>query len=290
MSNLSALINRLDHLDRTLAPEQGVKVDDDADLDEFQRTKKNCARLVSEIRKTISERDELLTKQHGSGTRQTIEMSAKVRSSIKKLKDQAEFLTNMQRQEAARASKPTSMLNRKGGISAEEVEHRGEVVDLVFKHIEEVELLEKRRLHGNAPVAEDRIGLLGAAGRSSYAVPRSAQETDLGDIDEDTKSGLAMLQRKDEELDEDLDQISAGVKRLGNLAIDMHSEIQMQNVMIGEIEDRVDRNVAHLQNINAKVKDALEQAGGITRFIVNLVLLILVIAVLLYAARMVMNS
>lgn len=33
----------------------------------------------------------------------------------------------------------------------------------------------------------------------------------------------------------------------------------MQNVMIEEITEQVDKNVAHLQNLNAKLKDALEK-------------------------------
>mmetsp|Transcript_27796 Transcript_27796/g.65887 ORF Transcript_27796/g.65887 Transcript_27796/m.65887 type:complete len:116 (+) Transcript_27796:585-932(+) len=114
-------------------------------------------------------------------------------------------------------------------------------------------------------------------------------DTDLDDIDAETTAGIAALMQRDAKLDEDLEDISKGVKVLKNIAVDMKTEIELQNVMVDEIDAKVDKQVAHLQHLNAKVKDTIEKAGGVTRMIVNIILLIILVAVILYAARLVSN-
>jgi hypothetical protein len=51
MTSLAGLISRLEALDRTLGPSDEQKQAEDANLDEFTRTKKEIARQVAGIRK-----------------------------------------------------------------------------------------------------------------------------------------------------------------------------------------------------------------------------------------------
>ena len=45
----------------------------------------------------------------------------------------------------------------------------------------------------------------------------------------------------------------------GKIAIDMQEEVKTQNIMITEIDEKVDKATLHLQGLNAKVKEALEK-------------------------------
>ena len=143
--------------------------EEDSSLDEFQRVKKRCARQVQEIRKAITDRDELLEKVGGTANKQTVEMSAKVRVQLRELRADAEKLKEIQLAEekkAAKAKKPEAK-----AAAAEKVDHRKEVVDLVFSHMDECETLEKKRLNvaGAAAGGAARSNLLANGGKASYA-------------------------------------------------------------------------------------------------------------------------
>jgi hypothetical protein len=152
-----------------LTPEALKQQEEDSSLDEFQRVKKRCARQVQEIRKAITERDELLEKVGGTANKQTVEMSAKVRVQLRELRADAEKLKEIQLAEekkAAKAKKPDAK-----AAAAEKVDHRKEVVDLVFSHMDECETLEKKRLNiaGAAAGGAARSNLLANGGKAAYA-------------------------------------------------------------------------------------------------------------------------
>jgi SYP7 family syntaxin len=152
-----------------LTPEAQKQQEEDSSLDEFQRVKKRCARQVQEIRKAITERDELLEKVGGTANKQTVEMSAKVRVQLRELRADAEKLKDIQLAEEKKAAK-TKKPDAKAA-AAEKVDHRKEVVDLVFSHIDECETLEKKRLNlaGAATGGAARSNLLANGGKAAYA-------------------------------------------------------------------------------------------------------------------------
>lgn len=196
--------------------------------DEFQRLKSQIAASIKEIRSNLRKRDDLL-QQGATGTKQTVQMSHTIRAGLKSVREDANKLMALQRKEATRSKKAAAV---------EKAENRQEVVELVFKHIEECELQEKKRYAGKA--SEIRIDLFsgmgggifggattsstmsGAASSSTGARlrPRSAKlsygaltsrsacstcashagGTELPDIE--TQEGLLQLQRKNEEIDE----------------------------------------------------------------------------------------
>jgi hypothetical protein len=156
-----------------LTPEAAKQQEEDSSLDEFQRVKKRCARQVQDIRKAITERDELLEKVGGSANKSTVEMSARVRTQLRALREDAEKLKEIQiaeEKKAAKAKKPEAK-----AAAAEKVDHRKEVVDLVFSHMEECETLEKKRLNvpGAAAGGAARSNLLANGGKAAYAQARA---------------------------------------------------------------------------------------------------------------------
>merc|ERR1712216_179090 len=203
--------------------------------------KKKIAKDVATVRQEIKERDELLEKQ--PGTKQTVEMSANIRRKLKEINIDAHKLSTEHRQ----------AVNRKKIKNSDEIEKRNEVVDLVFQHVEECELLEKKRYTDKA----DRGNLF--AVQRAPAARATPTQTELADIDEEVAEGLQQLKDKDQEIDKDLDEISAGVTQLKNIAMDMQDEVKMQAVMVDEITNKVDHAHAHIKNINKKMKQTISK-------------------------------
>ena len=123
--------------------------------DEFKNLKQTIAANVRDVRQALKERDALLQKG-ASGTKETVQKSYKIREQIKQAKEDAQNLANLQRKEAG----------TKKGTDAEQVEQRLEVVQLVWKHIEECEALEKRRYQGKNSEARVGSSAAGAAARA----------------------------------------------------------------------------------------------------------------------------
>jgi hypothetical protein len=100
----------------------------------------------------------------------------------------------------------------------EDLETHREVTELVGKHIAECESLERKRYAG-------RVGKSGAGTGAGADVRRTAEQTDLAEIDPDVEQGLTQLMRNDEKLDEQLEIISKGMQRLKGIAADQSNEV-----------------------------------------------------------------
>eukprot|EP00310_Coccolithus_braarudii_P018502 CAMPEP_0183351910 /NCGR_PEP_ID=MMETSP0164_2-20130417/26331_1 /TAXON_ID=221442 /ORGANISM="Coccolithus pelagicus ssp braarudi, Strain PLY182g" /LENGTH=277 /DNA_ID=CAMNT_0025524211 /DNA_START=42 /DNA_END=875 /DNA_ORIENTATION=- len=247
--------------------------------DEFKRLKANVAQNIREIRLQLRERDEIMQKG-ATGTKHTVQMSHAIRQQIKHVRDDANRLHDIQRKEAAR---------NKGKSYIVQVEERQEVVDLVFKHIEEVEALDKRRYA--AKHTEARIELF-SGGRSGTLVSSVAPVsrvpyggTELPDIE--TQEGLQQLQQKDQRIDEELEQVAAGVADLKTVALDIRDEVKVQSAMVDEITHKVDKASKHLSSINKKMKKTLQQTRSADRFILDFILLVVLLGIIGYIISLV---
>lgn len=71
--------------------------------------------------------------------------------------------------------------------------------------------------------------------------------------------GLIQLKQRDQAIDENLDQIRTGVGQLHEIALNMDQEIQKQNVIIDSIDRKVDIATEQMENINHKLKKAVNE-------------------------------
>jgi len=252
--------------------------------DDFKRIKAQIAQNIREIRTNLKSRDDLLNKG-ASGTKATVQMSHSIRSQLKLVREEANKLQAMQRKEAAKAKSKAP--------AVEQAENRQEVVELVFKHIEECELQEKKRYA--AKNSEVRVELFSGGARgvlgttcttsSTAGSSSSAGGTELPDIE--TQQGLMQLQRKNEQIDEQLDVVAEGVNELKNIALTMRDEVKVQTAMVDEITQKVDSASTHLNNLNKKMKKTLAQTRSADRFIIDFILCIVLLAIVGYIFSMV---
>lgn len=88
------------------------------------------------------------------------------------------------------------------------------------------------------------------------------------------------IQAKNEMIDQGLEDLSQGVKRLGEMARGMNEEIQKQNIQLAEVEEKIEINAEKMATLNSKLKNTLERVGGTQRLIVLIILLILIVIVI----------
>jgi len=277
MTDLKGLLKRLDELREELGDEKDKKDNDEEVLDEFTRLKKMSGKQIAEIRRTIAERDDLIASSSGHGGKAVVQLSSHVRELLRGVQETHAKM----KVRVAKEEKDLAKGKRNLPYTQEDLEAHKEMTELVSKHITECENLERKRYAG-------RVGGKGGAraGAAGADVQRNAEVTDLAAIDPDVELGLTHLKRNDEKLDEQLDLISKGMTRLKGIADDQSNEVKLQSVMIDQISDNMDKATDHLNDVNVKLKDTLQKAGGATNVIVKLILLVLLCAIGAYIYKM----
>lgn len=95
------------------------------------------------------------------------------------------------------------------------------------------------------------------------------------------------LRRKDQEIDQQLEMVSAGVTELKHIATDMRDEVTMQSAMVDEITNKVDKASTHLNQLNKRMKETLASTRSADRFIMDFILLVILLGVVGYIISMV---
>lgn len=223
----------------------------DESVDEFTRLKRKLAYNLKNTRQLIHDRDEM--ERTAPGTVATVELSQKIRQSLKEVRVDATTLDQMQKDQKAKYIKK----NKQDEEKEKEIEHREEIVGTVFDHIEEVKQLDQKR-HGDSAFS------------SKGGAPKDPLITSLPDIDD---AGFQLLRKNDQVIDGMLDNVAAGVNDLREIATEMGKEAETQGVMLENLEVRVDKVNDELENINLRLRKALENVRKGDRFIVDIILL-----------------
>jgi SYP7 family syntaxin len=261
---MNALMKKLEKIQSECVEKKGQVVDLNDKSDEFTRIKKKVAAEINEARQLIKDRDELeLT---AAGTRHTVEASHNIRSKIKAIKADAQALDALQKAERAKYEKKNKTIPEK----EQQIENREELVGLVFQHIKEVEALNNRK-HGDSSFG------------SSAAESKDPTITELPNIDDE---GFQLLRRNDQIIDKHLDDISQSVGVLKEMATEMGKEAEQQGIMLDNLDKKVDDVNDQLENLNTRMRKALENIRKGDRFIVDIILLCILLGIAGYIYSM----
>lgn len=230
----------------------------DENLDEFGRLKKKVAVQVRNIRQLIKDRDEL--EKTAPGSVANVEISHQIRTALREVRNDAAAMDKIQKAEKEAYIKKNKSIPEKEQM----LEKREEVVGLVFDHLEEVKQLDQKR-HGDSAFAQKK--------------PQDPMVTELPNIDD---AGFQMLIKNDKVIDEMLENISTGVNELKEMATEMGKEADKQGVMLEDLDIKVDKVNDELENINIRLRKALESVRKGDRFIVDIILLVILLGLIGY--------
>jgi hypothetical protein len=108
---------------------------------------------------------------------------------------------------------------------------------------------------------------------------------DLADAAPMSQQEQAFMEARDTafaEQDQMLDEISKGLDELLELGEDMNKNLKMQQEMLDEVGDKIDRNIAALQTANSRLKNLLEQSGGLSRWLPMMICIVFLLALVGY--------
>jgi len=142
---------------------------------------------------------------------------------------------------------------------------RADIVETAWNHIKECERLEKSG-YGNNQITF----------KGSFEDGEKPTISELPDID-DPK--FQLLRRNDKLLDDKLLVIEEGVKIAGEIATEMSKELDKQNILIEDLEEEVNKANDTLEGLNLRMKKTLEGIRKGDRFIVDLILIIIILAI-----------
>jgi len=249
-------MRKLEKIQNECVEKKGLVADTDDKTDEFTRLKKKVAAELNEVRQLIKNRDEL--ELSTSGTRHTVEASHNIRAQIKGIKSDAQTLDALQKKEKAKYEKKNKTVPEKEA----QIENREELVGLVFQHIKEVESLNNRK-HGDSSFG----------GQTESSDPTI---TELPNIDDE---GFQLLRRNDAIIDKHLDDIAGSVGVLKEMATEMGKEAELQGVMLDKLDGKVDDVNDQLENLNVRMRKALESVRKGDRFIIDIILLCVLLGI-----------
>mmetsp|Transcript_28679 Transcript_28679/g.51832 ORF Transcript_28679/g.51832 Transcript_28679/m.51832 type:complete len:314 (-) Transcript_28679:116-1057(-) len=193
--------------------------------------------------------------------KEAIAAQAEIRELIRQASDEWSELNDMYKKEARK---------KKSKFTLEELEVQQA---LVMQLNQEIEKVKEAQLagYGRGGATEQNMQLnLGALAALDAA--------DLSNNDgSNTKawtpgtSGTAMtgsqqvqiqqIRDRDAEFDQDLDELGEGIQDLHELALRQGEEVQRQNAMLTNTTNRIDNAYEHMENVNAKMKDTLNEVG-----------------------------
>ena len=101
------------------------------------------------------------------------------------------------------------------------------------------------------------------------------------------EQSFLQIKKNDQELDQELEMVHQGAKRLGVMATEMNTELKIQRAMIDETKAKAEDVNEHLLQVNKKMKRALDQSGGASKMCINIICLIILLSVVGYIYNLV---
>lgn len=278
-----------------MSPEERAQASKDA----FTNNRKAAIEMMKALRERIRLRDRMAAENPQANTSlEYIKLSAQIRQSLRKCK---EIVLNLSGEVARGEKKFAKMSDKQKKIHIS----KKEMLDLVKENYEFVVKLDKERFEAKSSADRDELLAGGAealAARRAQQAPVSAPRTGGsagGPAGSSTGGGVGggddinivagsdkydaqwqEMMKKDQEFESIyLDKIEENVHSLRDMAMGFSRELDKQAVLLSGIETKVDKQQAKLDEVNAKVAKAESQLNGSSRWCLNLILIVIIVAV-----------
>mmetsp|Transcript_17867 Transcript_17867/g.27149 ORF Transcript_17867/g.27149 Transcript_17867/m.27149 type:complete len:315 (+) Transcript_17867:120-1064(+) len=191
-----------------------------------------------------------------------IATQAEIRELVRQAQDEWNELNEMYKKEARK---------KKSKFTPEEMETQQSLVMELQNQIEKVKDAQMAG-YSRGGAADEGVTLnLGALAALDAVDFESASDPSGGKSWTAGTTGVAMtgsqqvqlqqIRDRDAEFDQDLDEIGEGIQDLHELALRQGEEVKRQNQMLQEVGSKIDNAHEHMINVNAKMKDTLNEVG-----------------------------
>ena len=266
-------------------------------FDDFQRKKHALNSLLSDIRQDV-ERLVELRKKLGSDERDTTTIRLQSDNSDR-LKQALELFQELKKQ----LEKDAQKTGRKK-VDDKEMADRRHLVILLGEDIKD---LTAQNARVRMPLNEDdeamqaRIARRQARDveakerREKSRKSRRLRKGESGIDDDDFATAQPVSEQEQAfeekvahnmaEQDQMLAEISAGLDELKELAVEANKQLTIQKAMLDQVDDKMDTTMRQFKTANARLKNLLEESGGMSRWCPILLLAIVILALIGYVFR-----
>jgi len=236
-------------------------------LDDFQQSKAELNSLMKSLKDNVQTRRGL--EERMGESQEAIKMKYDIETDLTRAKELHTKMTDAYESDTKKFEK-----QKAGALTEPELAERKELLELFKQDLvyTENEFKPKKSRGGGFQIAQS-------------ARQRRQKQREDGTLSDDVIPLSAQQQafiqesvERDQLLDEKLDVILQGVKQLGMIAYDINEELVKQDVMLDEIDTKMDKLQDKLESRNAQMKKLLEASGGAQRWCPILILFVIFLA------------
>lgn len=245
--------------DECLPDDEKAKKEKAEKVDPFTAAKNKINTELRDIRNMIKERDQ--QEAENPGSTYVVELAHNVRMAIAVVQEDVSKLTAEHTAKAKKYAAKAAKTKKTDPKIDEQMQLRGEVLEVMNKHVEECAMLEKKRYGG---------------GVASTSKPIDPTVTSLPDIDDPR---FQKLIKTDKEIDALLDVLGKNVAQLKEMAGEMHEEAKAQSRVLDQLDVEVTRADAKLESLNRRLKVIVEKARPGSKFMVDFILICVLLGI-----------
>jgi len=97
------------------------------------------------------------------------------------------------------------------------------------------------------------------------------------ELTESQSLDIQQIERRDKEFDKELDTIGEGIKDLGEIAAMQSEEVKRQNVMLQNVENRIDDAAEHITSVNQRMKDTLNEVRAADKICIDIMCIVMMV-------------
>lgn len=262
-------------------------------MDDFQKQKHLLNRKLAGLTQNISELNELKKKRGGVRDAQIIGMQ---NDNMKDLQEAEKYWV---------ALKNAFEKNvKKGKLEQKELEARKKFVELYGKELAKLFELNSnvkrlpnqdatsQAIERNRSRAAERAKRRADRTQKRSATRKAATGNETADDDDDEQKVPVSSQEqqfymeveeKNKKMDALLDVISTGLKDIQEMAIDIGQNLEKQNEMLKEVDEKMDLTVENYVTANQRLKNLIdENTGGVERWCPIIILVVVLLAIVGY--------
>jgi len=211
----------------------------------------------------------LMSVASGNNPKEVIARQAEIREEIRQAEDEWKEMQGLYKREARK---------KRSKFTTEQLEVQQTLVQRLNAEIEKVKEAQTQG-YVKRDKADDAVKL-------NVAALASLNSTDFngaqgGGFGSDKEGGgvemtaeqslqLQQIETRDKEFDQELDEIGEGIKDLNEIAQMQNEEVQRQNIMLNNVEEKIDQAAEHIVTVNEKMKETLNQVRAADKICVDI--------------------
>ena len=194
----------------------------------------------------------------GDNAKEVIKKQAEIREQIRQATDEWRELEAIYKKEARK---------KKSKFTPEELEIQSELVKRLYVEIEKIKEAQMKgyaRGHGTpdaAAVLNTKALAFDPSAGSKGGAPSWSGTGGGVKLTGDQQAQMMQLEERDADFDLQLDEIGEGILDLQEIAQQQGEEVALQGQMLDKVDKKLDKNLERMTNVNARMKDTLEEVG-----------------------------